>query len=192
MQSTETTFNLRLWTVDEYHRMAETGILDSSERVELLEGKIIWKSAKSTAHCSAVGRTNYLFKAALENCAWVSVQDPITLSKHSEPEPDVVVVKIDPLHYADHHPAPEEVYLIIEVADTSLKFDCETKGKAYAQALITDYWVLDVIERQLYVYRQPTPEGYKSKTILSEDKTISPLQFPDLVVSVCDMLPPTY
>lgn len=192
MQSIETTFNLRLWTVDEYHRMALTGILDSSERVELLEGKVIWKSAKGTTYCSAVGRTDYLFKEALKNRAWVSIQDPVALSNNSEPEPDIAVVKIDPLRYADHHPTPEEVYLIIEVADSSLKFDCDTKGKTYAKAGIADYWVLDVIDRELYVYRQPTPEGYKSKTVLSEDKTISPLQFPDLVVSVCDMLPPTY
>ncbi len=191
MQSIETTFNLRLWTVEEYHRMAETGILDSSERVELIEGKIIWMSAKGTAHRSAVGRTDYLFKEALKNRAWISVQDPITLSKRSEPEPDIAVVKIDPLDYADHHPTPEEVYLIIEVADSSLKFDCDTKGKAYAKAGIADYWVLDVIDRQLYVYRQPTSEGYQSKVILGEDKSISLLQFPDLQVIVRQILPPT-
>ncbi len=143
MQSTETTtetiYNLRLWTVEEYRRMAETGILDQDERVELLFGKIIWMSAKGTAYRSAVGRTDYLLKEALKNRAWVSVQDPITLSDRSEPEPDIAVVKIDPLDYADHHPVPSEVYLIIEVADSSLKFDCETKGKAYAQAGINDY-----------------------------------------------------
>jgi Uma2 family endonuclease len=191
MQSIETTFNLRLWTVEEYRRMALTGILDSSERVELIEGKIIRMSAKGTAHRSAVGRTDYLFKEALKNRAWVSVQDPIALNANSEPEPDIAVVKIDPLDYADHHPTPEEVYLIIEVADSSLKFDCDTKGKAYAKAGIADYWVLDVIDRELYVYRQPTLEGYKSKTVLNEDKTISPLKFPELQVNIRDMLPPT-
>ncbi|RUT08352.1 hypothetical protein DSM106972_015200 [Dulcicalothrix desertica PCC 7102] len=192
MQSIETTFNLRLWTVKEYHRMAETGIIDNSERVELLEGKVIWKSAKGTAHTCAVGRIDKLLQRRLGDRAWISVQDPVALSKNSEPEPDIAVVKIDPLDYADHHPTPEEVYLIIEVADSSLKFDCETKGKAYAKANIADYWVLDVIDRELYVYRQPTQEGYKSKIVLSEDKTISPLHFPDLVVNVCDILPPTY
>jgi Uma2 family endonuclease len=191
MQSIETTFNLRLWTVEEYRRMALTGILDSSERVELIEGKIIRMSAKGTAHRSAVGRTDYLFKEALKNRAWVSVQDPIALNTNSEPEPDIAVVKIDPLDYADHHPTPEEVYLIIEVADSSLKFDCDTKGKAYAKAGIADYWVLDVIDRELYVYRQPTLEGYNNKTVLNEDKTISPLQFPELQVNIRDMLPPT-
>jgi Uma2 family endonuclease len=191
MQSTETVLNLRLWTVEEYHRMAETGILDDSERIELLEGKIIWMSAKGTAHQSAVGRTDYLLKEALKNRAWVSVQDPITLSDRSEPEPDIVVTKIDPLDYADHHPVPKEVYLIIEVADSSLKFDCETKGKVYAQAEINDYWVLDVVERQLYVFREPTSSGYKSKLVLGDKESISPLQFPDLQIDVREILPPT-
>jgi Uma2 family endonuclease len=180
-----------LWTVEEYHRMAETGILDDSEHVELLEGKIIWMSAKGTAHRSAVGRSDYLLKEALKNRAWVSIQDPITLNDRSEPEPDIAVVKIDPLDYADHHPVPSEVYLIIEVADSSLKFDCETKSKAYAQAKIKDYWVLDVVERQLYIFREPTSEGYKSKVVLGEQETISPLQFPDLQIGVREILPPT-
>ncbi|MBD2605706.1 Uma2 family endonuclease [Scytonema hofmannii FACHB-248] len=190
MQNTDTSLNLRLWTVADYHRMAETGILDEDERVELLEGKIIWMSAKGTAHRSAVGRTDYLLKNRLGNRAWVSIQDPIKLNERSEPEPDVAVVQIDPLDYADHHPTPSEVYLIIEVADSSLKFDCETKGKAYAQAGIADYWVLDVIARQLYVFREPNEEGYQSKVILGEDGRISPLQFADLQIVVLEMLPP--
>ncbi|NEU77143.1 Uma2 family endonuclease [Hassallia byssoidea VB512170] len=190
MQNTDTSLNLRLWTVAEYHRMAETGILDEDERVELLEGKIIWMSAKGTAHRSAVGRTDYLLKNRLRNRAWVSTQEPIKLNQRSEPEPDVSVVKIDPLDYADHHPTPSEVYLIIEVADSSLKFDCETKAKAYAQAGIADYWVLDVVERQLYVFREPNEEGYQSKVILGEDARISPLQFADSQIVVLEMLPP--
>jgi Uma2 family endonuclease len=190
MQNTDTTLNLRLWTVADYHRMAETGILDEDERVELLEGKIIWMSAKGTAHSSAVRRTYKLLENRLGNQASISIQDPIQLNQRSEPEPDVAVVQIDPLDYADHHPTPSEVYLIIEVADSSLKFDCETKAKAYAQAGIADYWVLDVVERQLYVFREPNEEGYQRKVILGEDARISPLQFADLQIVVLEMLPP--
>jgi Uma2 family endonuclease len=189
MQNTDTTLKLRLWTVDEYHRMAEAGIFADDERVELLEGKIIWMIAKGTAHRSSVGRTDYLLKNRLGNRAWVSIQDPVKLNERSEPEPDIAVVKVDPLDYADHHPTPSEVYLIIEVADSSLKLDCETKGKAYSKAGITDYWVLDVIGRQLYVFREPTEDGYQSEVILAEDKTISPLQFPDVQIAVFEMLP---
>ncbi|BAY10671.1 Uma2 family endonuclease [Calothrix sp. NIES-2098] len=190
MHNTETTLKLRLWTVEEYHRMAEAGIFAADERVELLEGKIIWMSAKGTAHRSAVGRTDYLLKNRLGNRAWVSIQDPVKLNERSEPEPDIAVVKVDPLDYADHHPTPAEVYLIIEVADSSLKLDCETKGKAYSKAGITDYWVLDVIGRQLHIFREPTEDGYQSEVILAEDRTISPLQFPDLQIAISEMLPP--
>lgn len=190
MQNTETTLPLRLWTVEEYHRMAAAGIFAVDERVELLEGKIIWMIAKGTAHRSAVGRTDYLLKNRLANLAWVSIQDPIKLNEMSEPEPDIAVVKVDPLDYADHHPTPPEVYLIIEVADRSLKIDCDTKAKAYSQAGITDYWVLDVNSRQLHVFREPTQLGYESAGILPEDATISPLAFPDLQILVLEMLPP--
>jgi Uma2 family endonuclease len=190
MQNTEVNCNLRMWTVEEYHRMAETGILDEDERVELLFGKIIWMSAKGTAHSSAIARTNKLLQNGLGNQAWISIQDPITLNNRSEPEPDIAVVQIDPLDYADHHPTPSEVYLIIEVADSSLKFDCETKDKAYAQAGIVDYWVIDVVNRQLYVFREPNEEGYQSQVIWGEDGMISPLQFPDLQIAILEMLPP--
>jgi Uma2 family endonuclease len=190
MQNTDTTLNLRLWTVADYHRMAETGILDEDERVELLEGKIIWMSAKGTAHSSAVRRIDKLLQIRLGNQALISIQEPIKLNQRSEPEPDVAVVQIDPLDYADHHPTPSEVYLIIEVADSSLKFDCETKGKAYAQAGIADYWVIDVVDRQLYVFREPNEEGYQSKVILGENEMISPLQFADLQIVILEMLPP--
>ncbi len=189
MQNTETTLQLRLWTVEEYHRMAEAGIFGADERVELLEGKIIWMIAKGTAHRSAVGRTDKLLQNRLANRAWISIQDPVKLNERSEPEPDVAVVKIDPLDYADHHPTPAEVYLIIEVADSSLKLDCETKSKAYSKAGIIDYWVLDVVSRQLHVFRQPTEDGYQSEEIFGSDRTISPLEFPDLQIGVFEMLP---
>ena len=190
MQSLETVFNHRLWTVEEYHRMAQTGILDEDESVELLEGRIIHMSAKGTAHSSAVARTYKLLQKSLDGYAWIICQDPITLNQRSEPEPDIAVVKIDPLDYADHHPTPKEVYLIIEVADSSVKFDRDTKGKAYAQAGIKDYWVLDVVERKLYVFRDFSNDGYCTEITLDENSTISPLQFPDVHIEVGKILPP--
>ncbi|MBD2692501.1 Uma2 family endonuclease [Anabaena catenula] len=189
MQTTESPLQLRLWTVDEYHRIAEAGIFEPSERVELLEGKIIWMVAKGTAHSSAVGRTNKLLQNRLGNQAWIAVQDPVKLNERSEPEPDIAVVKIDPLDYADHHPTPAEIYLIIEIADSSLKLDTEIKAKAYSQAGIKDYWVLDVVKRELIVFRNPTTEGYQNQEIITEQQKISPLDFPDLEIVVAEMLP---
>ncbi|MTJ10225.1 Uma2 family endonuclease [Anabaena sp. UHCC 0204] len=190
MQSTETNLQLRLWTVEEYHRMNDAGIFAPDERVELLEGKILCKSVKTTAHRSATGRINYVLKKRLENRALICVQDPVKLNERSEPEPDISVVKIDPLEYADHHPTPSEVYLIIEVADSSLKLDCETKAQAYSLAGIKDYWVLDVVKRELHIFRNQTQNGYESQVIFGETETVSPLEFPDLQICLSDMLPP--
>jgi Uma2 family endonuclease len=189
MQTTEAPFTVRLWTVQEYHQMAEAGIFHPEERVELIAGQIIRMSAKGTAHTAAVRRTAKILRNLLANQAEVYTQDPIQLDNFSEPEPDIAVVRIDPLDYADHHPTPSEVYLIIEVADSSFKYDRETKGKAYAKSGIADYWVLDVNERQLHVFREPTPEGYQSEVILSEEASLSPLQFPTFVIALQDMLP---
>ncbi|MBV6624041.1 MAG: Uma2 family endonuclease [Rivularia sp. (in: Bacteria)] len=184
------TINLRLWTVEEYHQMAEAGIFDEDERVELLEGKIIYRDKVGIAHSCAVGRINYLLQKLLQNRSLISVKNPIQLDDYSEPEPDITVVKIDLLDYADHHPTPDEVYLVIEVADTTFKKDCETKGKAYAAAGIINYWVLDVINRQLHVFREPSENGYKSEVILKEGNSISPLKFSDLNINILEMLPP--
>lgn len=190
MQTIPTPLTLRLWTVEEYHQMAAAGIFHPEERVELISGQIVKMSAKGTPHTTAVRRTARVLRDILENLADIHTQDPIQLDDFSEPEPDVAVVRIDPLDYADHHPTRKEVYLIIEVADSSFKYDYETKCKAYAVSGITEYWLLDVNERKLYVFREPSPAGYQSETVLSEDASVSPLQFPTLVIKLVDFLPP--
>lgn len=190
MQTIQAPFTVRLWTVEEYHQMTEAGIFHPEERVELISGQIIKMSAKGTAHTSAIRRTARILRNCLENQADVYTQDPIKLDNSSEPEPDIAVVKIDPLDYADHHPTPSQVYLIIEVADSSLKYDREIKSKLYAQSGIADYWVLDVIDRKLHMFREPSPEGYQSEVVLSQEASISPLQFPRLVIALQDILPP--
>ncbi|HEY9611374.1 Uma2 family endonuclease [Allocoleopsis sp.] len=190
MQTTEAPFTLRLWTVEEYYQMAAAGIFHPEERVELIAGQIIRMSAKGTAHTSAVGRISRLLQNRLGQQAWIRKEDPIQLDNFSEPEPDIAVVRLDPLDYADHHPTPSEVYLIIEVADSSLKYDRETKAKAYAKSGIADYWVLDLIDRKLHVFRESTQEGYQSEVIFSEGASVSPLQFPDIAITLQDMLPP--
>lgn len=183
--------DVRLFTVQDYHRMAETGILDPDERVELLAGQIVKMTAKGTSHSAATTRTEKLLEARLGERVLVRVQEPVHLSDFSEPEPDIAVVIFDPLYYEDHHPAPSEVYLIIEVADTSLTRDTEFKARLYSQAGITDYWVLDVNARQLYVFREPSQNGYQSELILAETRTISPLAFPNVTITVSEMLSPS-
>jgi Uma2 family endonuclease len=180
---------IRLIHVSEYHQMAEAGILDPDERVELIDGQIFKMAAKGTAHSATTSRTEKLFERLLSERAWVRVQEPIRLNDYSEPEPDVAIVQPDPLDYADHHPTVSEVYIVIEVADTTLRRDCQFKANVYAKAGIADYWVVDVTARQLYVFRSPQPEGYQHQFVLLDDGTIAPLHFPEVTIAVADLLP---
>jgi Uma2 family endonuclease len=190
MLSTEAPFTIRKWTVKEYQKLGEMGFFHPEERVELVSGNIIRMSAKGTAHTSALGRTDRLLQNLFGNLAWVRMQDPIALDDNSEPEPDIAVVRIDPFDYATHHPTPSEVYLIIEVADSSLAYDREIKANIYARSGIVDYWVLNVNDRQLHVFREPADDGYQSEVILEETASISPLQFPAFNIAIGEILPP--
>lgn len=182
--------DFRLISVKDYHCMAEAGILQPEERVELISGQIIRMAAKGTAHSAAITRTRRLLESRLGDQVLVRLQDPIELDDYSEPEPDIAVVVPDPLDYEDHHPTVSEVFLIIEIADSSLQYDCEVKAPVYARSGIRDYWVLDVNGRQLHVYQLPSPEGYHSQTVLSEGVAISPIAFPDCEITVREMLSP--
>ncbi|MEG3971993.1 Uma2 family endonuclease [Microcoleus sp. T2B6] len=190
MLITEAAFMLRKWTVKEYHKLGEIGIFNPEERLELIEGNIIKISAKGTLHAAATRRTATLLHNLVGNQAAIYNKSPIALDDNSEPEPDIAVVRIDPFDYATHHPTPSEVYLIIEVADSSLTFDREIKAKAYARSGIADYWVLNVGDRQLHVFREPAVDGYQSEVIQGENARISPLQFPTVNIAIQEMLPP--
>lgn len=190
MLSTEAPFTIRKWTVKEYHKLGELGFFHPEERVELISGNIITISAKGTANTSATRRTANVLRDILGNQVDVYNKSPIALDDNSEPEPDIALVRIDPFDYATHHPTPSEVYLIIEVADSSLTFDREIKAKAYARSGIADYWVLNVNDRQLHVFREPAENGYQSELILGENGSISPLQFPTVNIAIQAMLPP--
>lgn len=182
--------DIRLFTSKEYHRMAESGILDSNERVELLAGQIVKMAAKGTPHSAAVTRTETLLRNCLGEQVLIRLQDPVQLDDYSEPEPDIALVIPDSLYYEDHHPNPSEVYLIIEIADTTIRQDCGLKARIYAQSGITDYWVLDVNNRQLHVFREPSQNGYQSELILSDSGSVSPLAFPNVTITVGEMLRP--
>jgi Uma2 family endonuclease len=182
--------NLKYWTVQEYHHMSELGILDASERTELIAGKIVLKTAKTPLHVIALRLLAGSLEKALNRSVLVRTQDPILLDNFSEPEPDLAIVKGTMFDYADRHPSPEDVYLVVEVADSTLKKDCEVKDKLYARSNITDYWVIDVKNRQVHIFRTPTPTGYDSHLILSESQAVSPLAFPSILIPISSILPP--
>lgn len=179
----------RLWTVDEYHRMIDAGILTEDDNVELLEGRIVQMSPQRPPHAGTAQRASDYIKAQLAAQAHVRMQLPITLPT-SEPEPDIAVVRIDPNAYGDRHPTGDEIFLLIEVAYTTLKIDRQEKAPIYARANIADYWILDVIERRAYIFRNPTPEGYQAEISLQDRAMISPLAFPQIEIPLSQLFLP--
>ncbi len=156
------TVALRPFTVAEYHRMAEVGIFAPDERVELLDGQIIPMSPIGSQHAAHVRRLQELFSAfrSTELRYAISVQNPIRLGQHSEPEPDIALLRPRADYYAEAHPTAADVYLVVEVADSSLAYDQQQKVPRYAAAGIAEVWVLDVLAARLTVYRQPGAAGY--------------------------------
>ena len=183
---------LRPWTVAEYYQMAKTGILQPQENVELVAGQIIrTMTPQGSPHAAAITRTNRVLSRSPSPDYLIRVQLPIHLDDFSEPEPDLALVKYDPFDYDDRHPRADEVYLIIEIADSTLKTDLTLKKQVYAQAGIKDYWVLDLAQSQLHVFRQPTGSGYQSAKILPPSETVRPLCLPTLSLKVATLLRPT-
>jgi Uma2 family endonuclease len=183
---------LKRLTVQDYHRMSDLGILDPDERTELIAGQIVLMTSKGTPHVLTLRLLAVELETLLSHQpVFVSTQDPIRLDDYSEPEPDLTIVQGTILDYANHHPRPNEISLVVEVADSTLKQDCEIKDKLYAQAGIADYWVVDLKNRQLHIFRNPTFTGYTNHLILTEPNQISPLAFPDVALSLTAILPPT-
>jgi Uma2 family endonuclease len=186
----ESPANLKYWTVQEYHQMSDLGILDPSQRTELIAGQIVLMTAKGTPHVVTVQLLAMNLQAQLGTTALIRTQDPIRLDNFSEPEPDLAIVKGSILDYAQAHPGAEDIYLVIEVADSTLKQDCEVKDKLYARSSIAEYWVIDIKNRQVRIFRDPTPTGYSSQLILTQTHSVSPLAFPESSFSIASILPP--
>lgn len=179
-----------LWTCDEYHRMIEAGFFDD-KRVELLDGEIIPMPAQLTPHATAIRRTFHALRAVFGADFDISMQLPITLSNRSEPEPDVLVAHGSPEDFADHHPGPAEIALLVEVSDRTLRKDRGRKARAYARAGITDYWIVNLVDRRLEVYRDPLPDGqYQDVQSYGPDDVVGPLALQDAELAVASLLPP--
>lgn len=181
--------NLKRWTVQDYHRMSELGLLNG-DRTELVDGQITIMAAKGTPHVTSLHLLANVLRDRLGTSALVRTQDPVHLDDFSEPEPDLALVKGTVLDYVEQHPSPEQIYLVVEVSDSTLKQDCEIKDKLYAKAGIADYWVLVPQKRQLHIFRKPTPTGYTEHLILTEPNQASPLAFPDFAIALTSILPP--
>lgn len=173
------------WSINEYHRMIEAGVV-RDRSVELLAGEIVEMSPETPIHYSTAKRDAKYLERLLEGLAEVRFNGPITLAD-SEPEPDIAIVRLPEEQYRDRHPNAADIYLLIEVAKTSLKKDTEVKATIYATAEICEYWVLDLIARQMLVFQNPQNGKYQLEAILSSG-TISPLAFSEIAVSIDQLL----
>ena len=168
--------------------MAETGVLHPDARVELLDGEITDMSPIGPFHGGVTKFLNQLFTAAAKGRWTMAVQDPVQLDDHSEPEPDLMLLKPSADFYRHRHPRPEDVFLLVEIADSSLERDQAEKLPAYARAGIAEYWIVDLNEQTIEVYRQPNFAGYAEKATLREGDKASPQAFPDALVDVAELL----
>lgn len=167
-------------TIEDYHRMGEAGILSEDDQVELIEGELIDMPPIGSKHADCVSRLTRLLIQQTE--AVVRVQDPIQLPGHSEPQPDIVIV--DNRNYAKAHPGPEDVLLLVEVADSSLDYDRMIKIPLYARHGIPEVWLIDVQNERVEIYRQPSLEGYRLTLRPAKDESVLPVQLPEISIRI--------
>ncbi|MEH2405375.1 Uma2 family endonuclease [Nostoc sp.] len=170
------------WTIDEYHRMIDAGIL-SDRKVELLKGEIVEMSPEGEPHAYCSDESGEYLAKLLAERAKIRQAKPITLPNDSEPEPDIAIVQRLGREYREHHPYPENIFWLIEYANSSLEKDLERKSKIYAEAGILEYWVVNLKKLHLVVFREILDGEYPTKLTLTAG-TIRPLAFPDISVAV--------
>ena len=176
-----------LISVDQFRQMGEAGILRAEDRLELLEGVLYDMASISSLHAACVNRLTAFFVRGAPD-AIVHPQNPIQIDDYSQPQPDVAVLHFREDYYAAAHPTPADVYLLIEVAYTSQTYDRELKLPLYARAGVPEVWLVDVEADQIDVFRQPHAQGYREARHFWRGDTLSPLPFPDLALSVDEIL----
>ena len=178
----------RLFTVAEYLRMAEKGILKPGERVELIEGEIIRMAAMGDRHIGCIIVLTDGFGEHTRGRAAVSAQLPLRLTQHLEPEPDLMLLRPPSSRYREKAPATEDVLLVIEVSDTSLAYDRGRKLTLYAREGIPEVWIVNLRSKRIEVYREPSEGRYRETSIHERGSSVSPSAFPDLSLPVADVV----
>jgi Uma2 family endonuclease len=183
----------RRWTREEYYRLGELGFF-RGQRVELIEGELLVQSPQSPLHANEVDRVYWLLVRVFGAECWVRARGPTDLDQLSEPEPDVSVVAGSRADYVQAHPMT--AVLIVEVSDSTLSYDRGRKASLYARAGIDDYWLVNLVDRRIEVYRDPVPDstqhygyGYSSRSVVVPPGTVTPLALPAVVILAADLLP---
>jgi Uma2 family endonuclease len=178
----------RRFTVDEYHRMAEAGILTRRDRVELIDGDVVEMTPIGPPHARCVAFLTAAFVRGVGERAVVWTQTSLRLGPHLEPEPDVALLRPPLAKYGKAIPATGDAFLVVEVADTSQYRDRVVKLLRYAAAGIPETWIVDLAAGAVDVYREPSPEGYREQRRLERGAEVAPAAFPDVVLEVADIL----
>jgi Uma2 family endonuclease len=179
----------RRFTVDEYYRMAEVGILTEDDRVELLDGEIVEMSPIGDRHAWCVDELTEMLVPLLKGRARVRVQNPVHLDAYSEPQPDLALLRRRKGRAARKHPRPEDTLLVIDVGDSTVERDRLLKLPLYAQSGIPEAWIVDLPGDFIEIQRDPAPSGYRGKTIHRRGETVSPIAFPAVKIPVDKILP---
>jgi Uma2 family endonuclease len=181
----------RRFTIEEYHRMGETGILADDERLELISGHIVVREPIGSRHAGTVDRVNRVWTSRLGERAIVRVQNPVVLPEEaSELQPDVMLLAPRADFYTESHPMPADVLLLIEVADTSLLLDRRVKMPLYARGGVREAWLCDLATGRVDVHRDVTAGRYASVRTFTSAQRLTVLAFPDISLSVAELLGP--
>lgn len=176
------------FSVEEYNKLGEAGIFHEDDRVELLDGEIIVMAPIGKHHIIAVRRLNRILNRRYADLCYVDCQSPVVLDNFSEPQPDILLVSLK-IDETDEKPTPTETLLAIEVADSTVRYDSTTKLRAYARAGIPEYWIVNLADNAIDVYRQPSGETYAEHFRRERKDEIAPAAFPDRPIAVADILP---
>ncbi|MHC5540240.1 Uma2 family endonuclease [Singulisphaera rosea] len=179
----ETGVERRVFTVEEYHRMGQAGILRKEDRIELIDGAILVMSPIGLRHQGCVDNLAESLIVRLVGKARVRTQGSIRLDNHSEPQPDIAVLRRE-TDYKTHPASPDRVYWVVEVMETSASYDRGYKLGVYARAGIPEVWLVDLRQEQVEIYRQPSMKGYLASQIHPRGQMVSPEAFPDLTLTV--------
>lgn len=171
-------------TVTEYHRMGEVGILGERDRVELIEGELVAMSPIGSYHHGTVNHLTHSLVHAVGEHAVVSVQGPVRLDDFSEPEPDFALLRPRADFYRDAHPRPDDVLLLIEVADTSLNYDRAVKRALYARHAIPEFWIVNLNAGEVEVCREPKADGYALMEHFGRDGAVEPALLPGVRIQL--------
>ncbi len=182
-------YTVRKFTVEEYYKLAEVGILSEDDPVELIEGEIVMKSPISSRHAACVDRLTRLFSLKVEDRAIVRVQNPVHLSRHSEPEPDISLLKPRDDFYSSKHPTPEDVLLIVEVAETSLQYGRDVKLPLYARHGIPEVWLIDLESVRIEIHSDPEGERYKGVKVVKRGDRLPLTGLPGVELAAEEILP---